>query len=125
MGLLEFFWIMLWFFLWVIWIWLLIRVFGDIFRSPISGGAKALWLLFVLVLPYLGVFVYLIANGELMAGRDQQAVEAVEQAQRAYIRDAAGTTGGLSDELEKLASLRDRGVLTATEFESQKQKLLS
>lgn len=125
MGLLEFFWIMLWFFLWVIWIWLLIRVFGDIFRSPISGGAKALWLLFVLVLPYLGVFVYLIANGEAMAGRDQQAVEAVEQAQRAYIRDAAGTTGGLSDELEKLASLRDRGVLTATEFESQKQKLLS
>lgn len=124
MGLLELFWIMLWFFLWVIWIWLLIRVFGDIFRSPISGGGKALWMLFVLVFPYLGVFVYLIANGEAMQRRDRETVEAVEQAQRAYIRDAVGTGGGVSDELEKLASLRDRGVITAGEFEAQKQKLL-
>jgi hypothetical protein len=123
-GLLELFWIMLWFFLWVIWIWLLIRVFGDIFRSPISGGGKALWMLFVLVFPYLGVFVYLIANGEAMQRRDRETVEAVEQAQRAYIRDAVGTGGGVSDELEKLASLRDRGVITAGEFEAQKQKLL-
>jgi hypothetical protein len=121
----DFFWLMLWFFLWVIWIWLLIRVFADIFRTEMSGWSKALWVLFVLVLPYLGVFVYLIANGGDMARRELSAAQAAERAQRDYIREAAGSGGGVGDELEKLASLRERGVITDEEFQSQKSKILA
>jgi Phospholipase_D-nuclease N-terminal/Short C-terminal domain len=119
----DFFWFMLWFFLWVIWIWMLIRIFGDIFRSEMSGAAKALWVLFVLVLPFLGVLVYLIANGDGMAKREVASVQAAQHAQQEYIRSVAG--GGVAEELEKLAGLRDRGVISASEFETQKAKLLA
>ncbi|MGA7096285.1 MAG: SHOCT domain-containing protein [Acidimicrobiia bacterium] len=119
----DFFWFMLWFFLWVIWVWMLIRIFGDIFRSEISGAAKALWVLFVLVLPFLGVLVYLIANGDGMAKREVASVQAAQHAQQEYIRSVAG--GGVAEELEKLAGLRDRGVISASEFETQKAKLLA
>jgi len=126
MGFLEFFWLMLWFFLWIIWIWLLIKVFADIFRSETSGWAKAGWMIFVLVLPYLGVFVYLITQGKAMAERDVATAQAIQKAQRDYIRDAAGTGGGgVASELEKLAGLRDKGVISADEFEAQKAKLLT
>jgi hypothetical protein len=122
---LDFFWFMLWFFIWVIWIMLLFRVFGDIFRSESSGWAKVGWVLFVVVLPYLGVFIYLVTQGGKMAEREVASMKAMDEAQRAYIREAAGSGGGTADELEKLASLRDRGVIDATEFEAQKRKLLA
>lgn len=121
---LDFFWLMLWLFLWIIWIMLLFRVFADIFRSDQSGWAKAGWMIFVLILPFLGVFVYLITQGGDMAKRDLATARAIDQAQRDYIRDAAGSSGGTAAELESLASLRDRGVITEDEFASQKAKLL-
>ena len=118
---------MLWFFLWVAWIVLLFRVFGDIFRShDIGGGAKALWSIFVLVVPFLGVFVYLIARGRSMSERDIAHAQAQEAAFQSYVRDAAGTSaGGTADELTKLAGLKDRGVITDAEYERQKAKLLA
>lgn len=122
-NLLNIFWVMLWFFLFFIWIWLLISVFGDIMRSNKSGGAKALWILFVLVTPYLGVLIYLIVNGGDMQTRAVQAATDMENAQKEYIRSAAGGTS-IADELSKLAALRDSGVLSAEEFASQKAKLL-
>src|SRR6476661_11105647 len=85
----QVFWSMLWFFMFFIWIWLLIVVFGDIFRSPDLGGwAKAIWSLFIIFLPYLGVFVYLIARGGKMHEHAVQAAQQVDEAQRAYIKDA-------------------------------------
>jgi hypothetical protein len=123
-NLLNIFWVMLWFFLFFIWIWLLISVFGDIFRSNKSGGAKALWILFVLVFPYLGVLVYLIVNGGDMQTRAVQAATDMENAQKEYIRSMAGGTS-TADELTKLAALRDNGVLSAEEFAAQKAKLLA
>ncbi|MGZ6931351.1 MAG: SHOCT domain-containing protein [Acidimicrobiia bacterium] len=118
-------WSIIWLALFFIWIFLLLRVFGDIFRSHDLGGvAKALWVIFVIVLPYLGVLVYLIARGNQMAQHEMQAAQARDAAMRSYIRDAAGGTGSHADELERLASLRDRGVLTDEEFAAQKAKLL-
>lgn len=125
MQFLDFFWLMLWFFLWIIWIWMLIRVFGDIFRSDMSGGAKAAWTLFVLVLPFLGVLIYLVTQGDDMRRRDKEIATALDEAQREYIRSAAATAGGTADELEKLAGLKDKGVITEEEFQTQKAKLLA
>jgi len=111
---------MLWFALFVIWIWLLIVVFGDIFRShDIGGFAKFLWSLFIIVMPYLGVFVYVIARGHKMS---EHAAEAAE-AQRAYIRDVAGSS--TADELAKLAQLKDQGVIDDAEFQRLKAQALS
>ena len=117
----------LYFFLFVIWIWLLIMVFMDVFRSHDMGGwAKALWVIFIIVLPFLGVFVYLIARGGSM--HERQAADAAQQ-QKAfdqYVRQAAGTPGESSaDQLHKLADLKSQGVLTDAEFEAQKAKILA
>jgi len=118
-------WSMLWFTMFFIWIWLLIMVFSDIFRSPDLGGvAKFFWIFFVIFLPYLGVFVYLIARGHKMSEHAIAAAQAQDEAAQAYIRNAVGSSGGTAAELEKLASLRDSGVITAAEFEAQKAKLL-
>jgi predicted permease len=88
----EVLWSMAWFTLFFLWIWLVIRVFADIFRSQDLGGVgKALWTVFVILLPYLGVFVYLIARGSSMAARDFEQARARDEAMRAYIREAAGT----------------------------------
>lgn len=122
-NLLDLFWVMLWFFLWIMWIWLLIKVFADIFRADFSGWAKAGWVVFVIILPFLGVLVYLIAQGGSMAERDMKQVADMAEAQRAYIQDVAGTS--TADELEKLAGLRDKGVITADEFNAQKAKILA
>ena len=119
----DFFWFMLWAFLWIIWIMLLFRVFADIFRSDSSGMAKAGWTLFVIILPFLGVFVYLIVNGGDMATREMASVAAIDRAQQDYIRSVAGS-GSTADELEKLAALRERGVISDSEFEAQKASLL-
>ena len=99
----------------------------DIFRSHDMGGfAKALWVIFVIFLPFLGVFVYLIARGKKMSERDMQEAAAKQQAFQAYVQDAAGSGGGgTADELTKLADLKDRGVLTEAEYAAQKAKLLA
>ena len=117
----------LYFFLFIIWIYLLIVVFADIFRShDLSGWAKALWVIFVILVPYLGVFVYLIARGHKMAEHAQQAAEAQDLAQKAYIRDAISpSAGSTADELAKLADLRAQGVLDESEYQSLKAKLVS
>jgi len=126
--LLDFFWIMLEFFLFFIWIWLLIMVFGDIFRSHDMGGfAKALWVIGVIIFPFLGVFIYLIARGSSMHERQVKAVENQQKAFDDYVRQTAGAGGGASsaDQLAKLADLKSQGVLTDAEFEAQKAKILS
>jgi hypothetical protein len=125
--LLGVFWSMLWFFLFFVWIWLLIVVFADIFRSHDMGGfAKALWVIFVIVFPYLGVFVYLIARGGKMQEHAVQQAQKQDEAMRAYIQDVnASSGGGTADELAKLNNLKNQGVITDAEFEAQKAKLLA
>jgi type VI protein secretion system component VasK len=119
------FWTMFWFFIWILWIILLFRVFGDIFRShDMSGWAKAAWSIFVILVPFLGVFVYLIARGHAMSQRDVAEAQARQQAFNSYVQDVA-STGGTADELTKLADLKDRGVISAAEFEQQKAKILA
>jgi hypothetical protein len=119
------FWTIFEIFLWVIWFWILITVFIDIFRSPdLSGWGKALWFLFVLIIPLIGVLVYLIVRGGKMQEHGMQAAQQQDAEVRSYIRDAAGSPNS-ADELAKLADLRDRGVITAQEFEQQKAKILA
>ena len=124
---LDFFLTMLYFFLFIIWIWLLIMVFVDIFRSRDMGGwAKALWVIFVIILPFLGVFVYLIARGGKMHERAAQEAAEQQKAFDAYVKEAAGTAGTSSaDQLSKLAGLKSQGVITDAEFEEQKSKILA
>jgi hypothetical protein len=120
------FWTIFEIFLWVIWIWILIWIFIDIFRSrDLSGGAKALWFIFVLFIPLVGVLVYLIVRGGKMHERAMQDAQAQDQAFRAYVQDAAGSSANPADQLAKLADLRDRGVITADEFEREKAKILA
>jgi hypothetical protein len=124
MPLLDLFWTMLLFFLFIVWISLLIQVYADIFRSAdLSGPGKAAWTLFVLVLPYLGVFVYLIARGGSMQERSADRAARAQHAAEDYIRSIAAAPSS-SDELIKLTQLRDQGSLTPEEFETQKSKLL-
>ncbi len=122
----QVFWSMLWFFCFFIWIWLLIRVFSDIFRShELSGWAKALWIIFVVVLPYLGVLVYLIARGKEMSQHSIDDAKAMESAQRQYIQSVAGSAGSPADEIARLADLRDKGVIDEAEFQAGKAKALT
>jgi hypothetical protein len=117
---------MFYIFLFIIWFWLLITIFGDIFRSHDLGGfAKTLWILFVILLPYLGIFVYLIARGKGMAERNVEAMKAAQQAQADYIKSVAtaGTTSP-ADEIARLADLKEKGVISEEEFASAKAKAL-
>ena len=124
---LDFFLTMLYFFLFVIWIWLLITVFIDIFRSHDMGGwAKALWVIFIIVLPFLGVFVYLIARGGKMHERAAQQAAQQQKAFDQYVKQTAGSAGDTTaDQLSKLADLKSQGVLTDAEFDAQKAKILA
>lgn len=118
-------WDMLWFFLFVIWIWLLITVFADIFRSDdMGGGAKALWVIFVVILPYLGVFVYLIARGGKMHQHAAAQMRAQDAATRQYIQSVSGSQTSTADEIARLADLRDKGVISEAEFQAAKTKAL-
>jgi len=119
------FWTILEVFLWVLWIWVLIYVFIDIFRShDLSGWAKALWFIFVLFIPLIGVLVYLIARGGKMQERAAQDARQQDRKFREYVQEAAsGATP--ADQLAKLADLRDRGVISAEEFEREKAKVLA
>jgi hypothetical protein len=122
----QVFWSILWLTLFFIWIWLLILVFADIFRSDdMSGWIKAIWIIFVIILPYLGVLVYLIARGGKMQKRAMEDAQQRDAAMRAYVRDAAGTSPvNSAEELSKLADLRDRGVIDEAEFQRAKAKIL-
>jgi Short C-terminal domain len=121
----QVFWSMLWFFLWFIWLWILIMVLADIFRShDLSGWGKALWVIFVVILPYLGVFVYLIARGHKMHEHAAQDAQAQDAAFRQYVQETAGTSSS-ADELAKLADLRAKGVIDDAEFERLKAKALA
>ena len=121
------FWTIFMIFLWVIWIWVLIWVFIDIFRSrDLSGWAKALWFLFVLFIPIIGVVVYLIARGDSMSERAAQQARQQDAEFRGYVQEAAADSpASTADQLAKLADLRDRGVISAGEFERQKAKVLA
>jgi hypothetical protein len=119
------FWTVLEIFLWILWIWVVIYVFIDIFRSrDLSGWAKALWFVFVLFIPLIGVLVYLIARGGEMHERAVREAQQQDQDVRRYIQQAANEPNA-ADQLAKLADLRDRGVITADEFEQQKAKVLA
>ncbi len=124
----QVFWSMLWFFLFFIWIWLLISLFGDIFRSTdLSGGAKAMWTIFIIVLPFLGVLVYLIVRGNSMQERALKDAASQEAQFKSYVQSVAtaGGGGGAADEIAKLADLRDKGVISQTEFDAAKAKALA
>lgn len=127
---LNLFWTMLEFFLWVLWLFLLFKVISDVFRShDMSGLAKAGWIILVIVLPFLGVLLYVIVRGKSMGERDrQQALKADEQVKQ-YIRDAAGTSeGGGSashvDQLARLADLKASGALSEQEYQAAKNRVL-
>ena len=120
---LDLFWTIIEFFLWVIWIWILIMIFIDIFRShDLSGWAKALWFLFVLFIPLIGVLVYLIARGGTMHERATQRALGQDQEIRDFGQQYTGPSP--ADQLATLADLRDRGVITADEFDREKAKVL-
>jgi hypothetical protein len=116
-------WSMLWFTLFFLWIWVVIMVFMDIFRSPdLSGWGKAVWTLFVIFLPWLGVLAYLIARGSKMSEHRMQEYQKADQQMQSYIRTTVATP---ADDLGKLAELHDRGVIDDTEYESMRQRLVS
>ncbi|MEV0747333.1 SHOCT domain-containing protein [Streptomyces sp. NBC_01220] len=130
--LLNLFWTMLWFFLWIMWLFLLFRVIMDIFRSDDLGGwAKAGWLVLALVLPYLGVLIYVIARGKSMGRRDVKDAKERDAAFKAYVREAAGSSDANGapksshvEDLSKLADLKDKGAISEEEYQRAKTKLL-
>ncbi|WP_030547977.1 SHOCT domain-containing protein [Streptomyces exfoliatus] len=123
--LLNMFWTMLLIFCWVLWFMLLFRIIGDIFRDDSLGGwGKSGWTIFVILLPFLGVFVYLIARGRGMGERELNRVRQNEQQFRSYVRETAGS-GGHAEELARLAELKDRGAITEAEFAQAKAKVLA
>jgi predicted PurR-regulated permease PerM len=122
---LDVLWTMFIFFLWIIWFFLLFRVIVDIFRrKDIGGGKKTLWLLFVILLPFLGVFVYLIVNSNEMADRDVQRAQASQQQFDSYVKEVAGS-GGAAAEIDKAKQLLDSGAITQEEFNSIKANALA
>ena len=122
---LDVLWWMLAFFAFVIWFWLLISVFGDIFRRHDTGGfAKTLWIIFVIILPFLGVFIYLIAEHQGMAERSTKQMQAAQQQYEAQVKEIAGS-GGAADEIEKAKKLLDSGAISQAEFDSIKAKALA
>jgi len=119
------FWTIVEIFLWVIWFWILITIFIDIFRSQdLNGWGKALWFIFVLFIPLIGVLVYLIARGGKMHERAVQQAQQQEKEFRSYVQETAGSAT-TADQLAKLADLRDRGAITADEFDREKAKILA
>jgi putative oligomerization/nucleic acid binding protein/phospholipase D-like protein len=122
---LDILWTMLIFFAWVIWFWLLITVFADLFRRhDIGGGMKTLWIIFVILLPFLGVFIYLISQGKSMAERNVKGMQAQQAQLDAHIKSVA-SSGGAADEIDKAKKLLDSGAITQTEFDAIKAKALA
>ena len=115
---------MLWFVLFFLWIWLVITVFADIFRSPdLSGWGKALWSILVIFMPYLGVFVYLIARGRKMSEHAADEAMARDQMYRGYVRDVVESTPTDVDQLARLAAMREQGLIDDAEFQRMKAKV--
>lgn len=122
-GFFHIFWSIFWLFLMVAWFWVLISVVADVFRSKdLDGLTKALWIAFVILLPWLGVLVYLIVRGDKMQEHNVEAMHKLEAAQRDYVRSVANVSA--ADELERLSALKEKGVLSDEEFEAQKAKIL-
>ena len=122
---LDILWTMLIFFAWIIWFWLLITVFADIFRRhDIGGGGKTLWIIFAILTPFLGVFVYLISQGKGMAERNVKGMQAQQAQMDAHIQSVAGS-GGAAGEIEKAKSLLDSGAITQAEYDAIKAKALA
>jgi Short C-terminal domain/Phospholipase_D-nuclease N-terminal len=122
---LDVLWTMVIFFLWFLWFWLLITIFGDIFRRhDISGAKKTLWIIFTILLPFLGVFVYLITQNVGMTERQLQRTRAQREQLDDYVRETA-SGGGVAAEIEKAKQLLDSGAITQTEFDAIKQKALA
>jgi hypothetical protein len=122
---LDILWTMLIFFAWIIWFWLLITVFADLFRRhDIGGGMKTLWIIFVILLPFLGVFIYLISQGRGMAERNVKGMQAQQAQLDAHIKTVAGS-GGAADEIDKAKKLLDSGAITQAEFDAIKAKALA
>jgi len=113
------------FFAWVIWFWLLITVFSDLFRRhDTSGFAKVLWIIFVIILPFLGVFIYIIAEHDGMTKRNIERAQAAQQQMDQYVKSVAGS-GGTAGEIEQAKALLDAGTITQAEFDSMKAKALA
>lgn len=122
---LDIFWTMLIFFFWVIWIWFLIIILTDVFRRhDIGGGKKAVWCLFIIFLPFLGAFCYLIANGQGMSERRMAEAQQAQSQMDAYVRSAAGSSG-TAGEIERAKALLDSGAITQDEYASLKAKALA
>ena len=122
---LDILWTMLIFFAWVIWFWILITVFADVFRRrDIGGGAKVLWSIFVIALPFLGVFIYLLTQNDGMVERRQKEVEQAQGEFNAYVKSVAGS-GGSASEIEKAKQLLDSGAITQSEYDALKAKALA
>jgi general stress protein CsbA len=123
---LDVLWTLIIFFCWVAWIWLLIVVFSDLFRRDMSGWAKAAWIVFLIVLPFLGVLIYVIANGKEMTERRVRDAAASQEHFDNYVRSVTkGSDGGSAGEIEKAKQLRDSGAITQQEFEQLKAKALA
>ena len=121
---LDVMWTMLVFFAWVIWFWLLITIFADIFRRhDIGGGTKALWVVFVIILPFLGVLIYLIAESKGMAERNMERAQAAQTQADDYIRNVAGSDP--AEQIAKAKQLLDAGTISSSEFDALKQKALA
>jgi len=121
---LDVLWTMLIFFLWIIWFWILITVFIDLFRrKDTSGVSKVLWIIFVILVPFLGVFVYLLINHDGMADRNIKQAQAQQAQFDQYVRETAGS-GGAAAEIEKAKGLLDSGAITQAEFDAIKAKAL-
>jgi type VI protein secretion system component VasK len=122
----EVLWTFIWFTFIFIWIWLAISVFIDIFRShDLSGVAKAIWILFIIVVPLIAILIYLIVRGDKMRVHAVEAAKAQDEAAQEYIRQAAGTASSPADELHRLADLKDRGVIDQAEFDRLKAKVIA
>jgi ABC-type multidrug transport system fused ATPase/permease subunit len=123
---LDVLWTMFIFFLWVIWFWLLFTVFVDVFRRhDISGGKKALWLIFVIILPFLGVFIYIITQNDGMTQRNVERAQSQRAQFDQYVRETADASGGAAAEIDTAKQLLDQGAITQAEFDAIKQKALA
>ena len=123
---LDVFWSMIIFFCWVAWIWMVIAIFSDIFRrQDASGFKKAIWCVFIIVVPFLGALIYLIANGDGMGERQRERVRQSESEFAGYVQSVAGSNGGSASELAKAKTLLDDGTITQAEFDTLKAKALS
>lgn len=123
---LDVLWTMFVIFAWLIWFWLLITVFADIFRRhDIGGGKKTLWIIFVIVLPFLGVFIYLISQSTAMAERNEKQVRVQQSQMDEYVKSVARTGGGAAAEIEKAKLLLDSGAISQAEYDAIKAKALS